>query len=113
MVLETLNKGKATLMELARNSGMSRSGFQNIVDDFRNARLIEQAEHRSFYKLTPKGKEVIEFTKKFSEKLEPAEKRYREEQLKQTLSKFGSGLSKDEIMEILKDAGITDDGKTL
>jgi predicted transcriptional regulator len=105
LTLETLSVGKTRLMDLARKACMSRSGFQNIVDDFRNARLIEHTEHRSYYKLSQKGKEVLKLLREFHHTLEPIEKKYREEQLKQSISKFGSGLSKEEILDIIEKAG--------
>lgn len=103
--LELFNKGELNLMEIANNVGMSRSGFQNIVNDFRNAGLIEQIGHRSFYKLTFKGKTVLDLTNRFSQEMAPIEKEYREKKIRQTISKFGAGLSREEIMKILENTG--------
>ena len=105
VTLENLSKGKMKLMDLAKKAGMSRSGFQSVVNDFRNVRLIEQAEHRSYYRLSLKGKKVLEHIKKLNVELEPIEKEYREEQLEKSISKFGSGLSRKEILEIVEKVG--------
>jgi len=112
LTLETLSVRRTKLMDLAKKAGMSRSGFQNIVDDFRNARLIEHTEHRSYYTLSQKGREVLELVRKIHHTLEPTEKKYREEQLKQSIAKFGSGLSKEEILEIIEKAGKENGTKT-
>lgn len=100
IALETLNQGKISLKDLAKKTGMSRSGFQNIVDDLRNARLIEQTEHRSYYRLSIKGAKVLDALDELNRQISPLEKDTRREQLKASIAKFGSGLTEKDIIEI-------------
>jgi predicted transcriptional regulator len=101
--LETLSQGKISLKNLAKKTGMSRSGFQNIVDDLRNARLIEQTEHRSYYRLSTKGKKVLDLLNELSRQIAPLEKDIRREQLKASMAKFGSGLTEKDIIELFEE----------
>lgn len=101
--LETFGKGKTSLMELARTVGLSRSGFQNILDDFREARLIEQTEHRSYYSLSSKGKKVLDMLNELDRQITPLEKDIKKEQLKASITKFGSGLTQKDIMKLFEE----------
>jgi predicted transcriptional regulator len=103
IALETLSQGKINLKDLARKAGLSRSGFQNVLDDFRNARLIEHTEHRSYYRLSIKGKRVLGFLNELHKELSPIEEVLKKEQLKASIAKFGSGLSEQELLRLVKE----------
>ena len=111
ITLETLSQQKINLMDLARKVGMSRSGFQNIIDDFRDATLIEQAEHRSYYRLSLKGKKVLDIIKELYRDIYPLEKNLRKEQLRESIAKFGAGLTEKDIIGLLNEIKETKDNE--
>lgn len=103
MSLELFENGKMQILEISKASGMSRSGFQNIIEAFRQAGLIEQAGHRSFYKLSVKGQKVMEFVRNLNNRLLPIEEQVKKRQLKASIAKFGAGLSEEEIADIFRE----------
>lgn len=86
------------LSQIAELVGMSRSGFQKVVDTFRKLGMIERDGHRSYYKLSHKGQRILEMAKDFSEKLKPLE----EEEAKRELEALTSVISINKIEEILE-----------
>ncbi|RLE65657.1 MAG: hypothetical protein DRJ38_03415 [Thermoprotei archaeon] len=89
------------LNEIAELSGMSRSGFQKVVDSFRELGIIERAGHRSRYKLSRKGRKILSLVRDFGERLEPIEKEIAMEKIKTVV--YGSGLTKEDIAKLLKE----------
>jgi predicted transcriptional regulator len=95
--------GKNSLRDIAKEVGMSRTGFQNIINDFRDIKLVEQVGHRSYYKLSSKGTKVLSVVRKFGSMLSALEDQLKRTQLKISLARFGSGLSEEEIKEIFRE----------
>jgi len=100
---------KEDLTKIAMLIKMSRSGFQKIVDQFRNLGLIERTGHRSVYRLSNKGIEILKALKDFDKKIESIKKLSNEEQLERILARFGAGLSREEILRIAEKAGVLSD----
>jgi len=92
---------KKELTEIAKHIGMSRSGFQKIVDAFRELGLIERSGHRSYYKLSRKGEKILEIVRGFGKQLEPIEREMAKEKIKAVA--FGSGLTKEDIVKLLEE----------
>jgi DNA-binding MarR family transcriptional regulator len=67
-----IKEGKS-LEEIAGMIGMSRTGFQRVLDDFESLELIESAGHRSYRKLSSKGEEIFELLEDSRRKLENIE----------------------------------------
>lgn len=103
LALEMFGKGKMRLTEVSKISGMSRSGFQSVVDEFRESELIEEAGHRSYYKLSPKGVKVLEMIRTFNSYLGPIEEQSKLRQLKASIAKFGAGLTEEDIKDIFRE----------
>jgi predicted transcriptional regulator len=95
--------GKNSLLDIAKEVGMSRTGFQNIINDFRDIKLVEQVGHRSYYKLSSKGTKVLSVVRTFGSMLSALEDQLKRAQLKISLARFGSGLSEEEIKEIFRE----------
>jgi predicted transcriptional regulator len=92
---------KKDLMEIATLARMSRSGFQKVVEAFRELGLIERAGHRSYYKLTRKGEKVLKMVRNFGDELEPIEKELTKEKIKALV--YGSGLTEEDLTALLKE----------
>lgn len=103
VALEMFDKGKMKLTDVAEVAGMSRSGFQNVIDDFRDTKLVKQAEHRSYYRLSSKGEKVLSMVEKLSGQLAPLEEKIKRQQLKASITKFGAGLTEEDIKEIFRE----------
>lgn len=103
VALEAFSRGKISLTDVAKKAGMSRSGFQNVVKAFRDAGLIEQVGHRSYYSLSLKGKKVLDMLNELDRQITPLEKDFRREQLKASMAKFGSGLTENDIIELFEE----------
>jgi predicted transcriptional regulator len=98
--LELFGQNKE-LKEIAKLVGMSRSGFQKVVEAFRELGLVERAGHRSWYKLSRKGEKVLEMVKEFEKKMEPIEKEIAIESIKKIT--YGSGLTAEDIERLLEE----------
>lgn len=93
---------RRNLMEIAEFIGMSRSGFQKVVEAFRELGLIEHTGHRSYYKLSRKGEKISRLVKQFGDELEPIEKKIAGEKIK--VIAYRSGLTKEDIIKILEES---------
>jgi len=102
--LELFGQGKE-LSEIAKNIGLSRSGFQKVVDTFRELGIIEPSGHRSYYKLSSKGEKLLHILVDLGNQIEPIEKEIAKEKIKTVA--YGSGLTRKEIAEILQELGKT------
>ena len=99
-----LFKERRQLAEIAKNISMSRSGFQKIVDAFRELGLIERSGHRSCYKLTNKGEKILGIVTDFGKQLEPLEREIVKEKIREIRAvAFGSGLTKEDVMKLLEE----------
>jgi predicted transcriptional regulator len=94
-------EGNKELTQIAKLTGMSRSGFQKVVEAFREIGVIEPAGHRSYYKLSSKGEKVLKLLRSFGEQLGPIEKEMAKEKIKAVA--FGSGLTREDMLKILQD----------
>lgn len=97
------------LSEIAKLAGMSRSGFQKVVEAFRELRLIERTGHRSYYKLSRKGEKVLKMVIDFGRRLEPIEKEIALEKIRAVA--YGSALTKEDIIEFLEELEGKENGK--
>lgn len=98
------------LVKVAKFSGMSRTGFQRVLNTFRELNLIQQAGHRSLYRLTIRGRKILELVKDFGYKLESVEEEMKRRKEKIERAKediriiaFRSGLTEEDIVELLKE----------
>jgi len=100
--LELFAQGMA-LSQIAARAGMSRSGFQKVVEAFRQLGMIERAGHRSSYRLSAKGQKILELVREFAKQLEPIEKEVAKEKIR--IAAYGSGLTREEIAKLAKEIG--------
>ena len=98
--LELFAQGMA-LGQIAARAGMSRSGFQKVVEAFRQLGIIERAGHRSSYRLSAKGQKILELVREFAKQLEPIEKEVAKEKIR--MATYGSGLTREEIASLLQE----------
>jgi predicted transcriptional regulator len=97
--LELFEQRKA-LGEINKLIKMSRSGFQKVVDSFRKLELIEETGHRSYYKLSVKGKMVLQMIRDFGNRLEPIEKMIAMQKIKSIA--YGSGITEEDIRKLFE-----------
>jgi predicted transcriptional regulator len=98
--LELFSQNKE-LQEITKLTEMSRSGFQKIVDAFRDFGLIESTGHRSRYRLSRKGSMILGMIREFSEKLKSAETEYEKLRVREDI--LHSPLTVKELEEIMKE----------
>jgi DNA-binding MarR family transcriptional regulator len=98
---------KKELNEIAKQIGMSRSGFQKIVDSFRELGVIERDGHRSVYRLSREGIELLMSVKEFATRIELIKKEITKEKIRSIA--FGSGLKKEDLIKLIEELGNRDE----
>lgn len=109
--LGEFSKDNIKLNTISQQIGMSRSGFQNVINDFRDCRLIKETGHRSYYKISLKGKKILETIDELTrilQKLEPQERNQRIQQLEQAFISYGSGLTREDVLDLLDKIQVND-----
>jgi predicted transcriptional regulator len=97
--LQLFNEDK-DLAEIAKLTGMSRSGFQKVVEAFRELGLIEYAGHRSRYRLSAMGKNILALLNDLGDKLEPIRSQYEKSRLTRIM--IESPLTTEDLEKLVR-----------
>jgi hypothetical protein len=85
--LELIKEGKS-LDEIAKLIGMTRTGFQRVLNDFQSIELIEPTGHRSYRHLSVKGQKILDLLGETNAKLDKIEMEYRKSKLGGEIESF-------------------------
>jgi predicted transcriptional regulator len=93
-----------SVAQIARENEMKLPAMQRHLENLKELKLIERKGNR--YRLTALGQSVSQLVKQFEQDLPSLKNVVKERSMKnvrQSLVKFGSGLSKQEIMRIVNE----------